>query len=86
METAFEAFDNCEIKNGMTVIRKGDKHKGRGIVQNRRAVKKWLNGEYRWVVRCTVAWEGATNGAQRFHGGKWNITTTVRATSLEEAS
>lgn len=38
------------------------------------------NGE--WKVKLTVEWEGATNGAIRWGGGKWNTTSKINLNSL----
>lgn len=77
------ALDTCPIKPGMTVARKNDKRQVKGVVKNRRARKDTVKGYYVVRVHCDVAWEGATNGARRFRGGKWNITTSVLADSLQ---
>lgn len=80
------ALDTCPIKSGMTVVRKNDKRQVKGVVKNRRARKEIVKGRYAIRVHCDVAWEGATNGARRFRGGKWNITTSVLVDSLREVA
>lgn len=80
------ALDTCPIKSGTTVVRKNDKRQVKGVVKNRRARKDTVKGYYVVRVHCDVSWEGATNGARRFRGGQWNITTSVLADSLQIAN